>query len=89
VIEIITIPTAGAVVLATAIIIAEDAEEVEEAAVGAVGEPTIVNIYKISNVLIVARKVTTPLTVPSQEKRTINSQTWFPRRISKTCFNPL
>jgi hypothetical protein len=54
VIEIITIPTAGAVVLATAILIAEDAEDVEEAAVVAVGEHTIVSIYKMSNVSIVA-----------------------------------
>jgi hypothetical protein len=37
VIEIIRIPTAGAVVLATAIRIVEDAEEVEEDAVVAVG----------------------------------------------------
>jgi hypothetical protein len=86
VIEIITIPTAGAVVLATAITIAED---VEEAAVVAVGEPTIVSIYKMLNVLIVARKVTTPLTVPSREKITMKTQTWIPRRISKTCFDPL
>jgi hypothetical protein len=44
VIGIITIPMAGAVVLTTAILIAEDAEDVEEAAVGAVGEETIVSI---------------------------------------------
>jgi hypothetical protein len=50
VIEIITIPTAGAVVLTTAILIVEDAEDLEEAAVGAVGEHTIVSIYKILNV---------------------------------------
>jgi hypothetical protein len=85
-IEIITIPTAGAVLLATAIIIAEDAEE---DAVVAVGEPTIVSIYKMSNVLIVARKVTIPLNVPSQERIKMKTQPWFPRRISKTCFNPL
>jgi hypothetical protein len=89
VIEIITIPTAGAVVLTTAILIAEDAEDVEEAPVAAVGEPTIVSIYKMSNVAIVARKVTIPLTVPSRERITMKTQTWFPRRISKTCFNPL
>jgi hypothetical protein len=88
VIEIITIPTVGAVVLATAILIAEDAEDVEEAAVVAVGKETIVSIYKMSNVLIVARKVTIPLTVPSRERITMKTQTWFPRRISKTCFNP-
>jgi hypothetical protein len=88
VIGIITIPMAGAVVLATAITIAEDAEDVEEAAVVAVGEETIVSIYKISNVSIVARKANIPLTVSSRERITMNSQTWFPNRISKTCFNP-
>jgi hypothetical protein len=76
VIEIITIPTAGAVVLATSIIIAEDAEDVEEAAEVTVGEPTIVSIYKMLNVLSVARKVTNPLTVPSREKITMKTQTW-------------
>jgi hypothetical protein len=69
VIEIITIPTAGAVVLTTTITIAEDVVDVEEAAVVAAGEPTIVSIYRTSNVLIVARKVTTPLTVPNREKQ--------------------
>jgi hypothetical protein len=85
VIEIITIPTAGAVVLATVITIAEDAA----AAVVTAGEPTIVSIYRMLNALIVARKVTTPLIIPSREKMTIKTQTWFPKRISKTCFNPL
>jgi hypothetical protein len=89
VIEIITIPTAGSVVLATAVTIAEDAEDVEEAAVVAVGEPKIVSIYRMLNVLIMARKVTTPLSVPSREKITMKTQTRFPKRISKTCFNPL
>jgi hypothetical protein len=83
VIEIITIPTAGAVVLATAILIAEDAEDMEEAAVVSVGEPTIVSIYKMSNVSIMARKVTIPLAAPSRERITMKSQTWFPRRIYK------
>jgi hypothetical protein len=76
VIEIITIPTAGAVVLATAIIIAEDAEDaedVEEAAVVAVGEPTILSICKMSNALIVIRKVTIPLAVPSRERITMKT----------------
>jgi hypothetical protein len=86
VIEIITSPTAGAVVLATAILIAEEAEDVEEAAVVAVCEETIVSIYKISNVSIVARKVTIPLTVPSQEKITMKIQTWFPRADFKNLF---
>jgi hypothetical protein len=97
VIGIITIPMAGAVVLAMAILLAEDAEDVEEAAedaedveeaaVAAVGEETIVSIYKVSNVSIVARKDTIPMTVPSQERITMKSQTWLPRQISKTCFN--
>jgi hypothetical protein len=53
------------------------------------GQPTIVGIYRILNVLIVARKATTPLIVPSREKKTMKTQTCFPKRIPKTCFNPL
>jgi hypothetical protein len=68
VIEIITIPAAGAEVLATAITIAEDAAEVEESAVVAAGEPRIVSINRMLNALIVAKKVTTPLSVPSRKK---------------------
>jgi hypothetical protein len=63
-------------------------EDVEEAAVVAAGEPTIVSIYRMLNASIVARKVTTPLIFPSQEKITMKPQTWFAKRISKTCFNP-
>jgi hypothetical protein len=44
VIEIITLPMTGAVVLAKAILAAEDADDVEDAAVAAVGEETIVSI---------------------------------------------
>jgi hypothetical protein len=88
VIEIITTPTAGAVVLAKAILATEDTEDVEEAAVVAVGEQTIVSIYKMLNVSSVANRVTILLTAHSQERMTMNIQTWFPRRISKTCFNP-
>jgi hypothetical protein len=88
VIGIITVQMAGAVLIATAILIAEDAEDVEDEAVAAVSEPTIVSIYKMSNVSIVARKVTIPLNVPFRERITMKIQTWFPRRISKTCFNP-
>jgi hypothetical protein len=43
---------------------------------------------KMLNVSIVAKRVTIPLTAHSQEKMTVNSQTWFPNQISKTCFNP-
>jgi hypothetical protein len=43
-IEIITIPMEGAVVLAKAILAAEDAEDAEEAAEDAVEEETIVSI---------------------------------------------
>jgi hypothetical protein len=50
VIGIITIPMAGAVVLAMAILLVENAEDVEETAVVAVGEETIVRIYRMSNV---------------------------------------
>jgi hypothetical protein len=66
-------------------LIAEDAEDMKEAAAVATGEETIVSIYRMSNALIVARKATIPLDVPSR-KRTMNDQTWFPKRISKTCF---
>jgi hypothetical protein len=41
--EIITIPMAGPVVVAKAILAAEDADDVEEAAVDAVEEETIVS----------------------------------------------
>jgi hypothetical protein len=83
VIRIITIPmaVAVAVVIAMETLLAEDAEE---AAVGA-GEETIVSICRVSNDLIVAKKATIRLTVPYR-KRTMNVQTWFPKRISKTCF---
>jgi hypothetical protein len=69
-----------------AILLAEDAEDAEEAAVVAVGEETIVSIYRMSNVSIVAIKATIPLTVPSRERITMKDQIWFPKRISKTCF---
>jgi hypothetical protein len=86
VIRIITIPMADAVVIAMETLVAEDAEDVEEAAVVAVGEETIVSIYRMSNVSIVARNATIPLTVPSRERITMKDQTWFPKMISKTCF---
>jgi hypothetical protein len=69
VIRIITIPMADGVVIAMETLLAEDAEDVEEAAVVSVGEETIVSIYRMSNVSIVARKATIPLTVPCQEKK--------------------
>jgi hypothetical protein len=86
VIGIITIPMEDAVLLAMETLLAEDAEDVEEAAGVAVGEETIVSIYRMSNVSIVARKATIPLTVPSKERITMKDQTWFPKRMSKTCF---
>jgi hypothetical protein len=86
VIGIITIPIGDVVVIAMETLLAKDAEDVEEAAVVVVGEETIVSIYRVSNVSIVARKATIPLTVPSRERITIKDQTWFPKRISKTCF---
>jgi predicted alpha/beta hydrolase family esterase len=82
VIIIITISMAVAVVIAMETLLAED---VEEAAAVAAGKETIVSICRMSNALIVARKATIPLTVPSQ-RRKMNDQTWFPKRISKTCF---
>jgi hypothetical protein len=44
---IITIPMAVAVVIAMETLLAEDAEDVEEATVVAVGEETIVSIYRM------------------------------------------
>jgi hypothetical protein len=85
VIIIITISMVVAVVIAMETLLAEDAEDVEEAAAVAAGEETIVSIYRMSNALIVARKATFRLIFPSR-KRTMNVQTWFPKRISKTCF---
>jgi hypothetical protein len=79
---------AVAVVISMETLLVEDAEDVEEAAaVAAVaaGEETIVSICKVSNALIMARRATIRLIVPSR-KRTINVKTWFPKRISKTCF---
>jgi O-phosphoseryl-tRNA(Cys) synthetase len=70
-IETITIPMQDAVILAKAILAADDAEDVEEAVVDAVEE-------KMLNVSIVAKRVNVPLTAHSQEKITMNSQTWFP-----------
>jgi hypothetical protein len=81
----ITISIAAVVVIAMETLLAEDAEDVEEAAKVAVEEETIVSICRVSNDLIVARKATIQLIVPSR-KRTMNVQTWFPKRISKTCF---
>jgi hypothetical protein len=85
VIIIITIRMAVAVVIAMETLLAEDAEDVEEAAAVAEGEETIVSICRVSNALIVARKATIRLIVPSR-KRTMYVQTWFPKRISKTYF---
>jgi hypothetical protein len=47
VIKIITISMAVAVVIATETLLAEDAEDVEEAAEVAAGEETIVSIYRV------------------------------------------
>jgi hypothetical protein len=43
---------------------------------------------KMLNVSIVAKRATILLTANSQEKITMNSQTWYPSRISKTYSNP-
>jgi hypothetical protein len=56
--------------------------------VDAVEEETIESSYKMWNVSIVEKRVTILLTAHSQEKMTMNSQTWFPRQISKTYSNP-
>jgi hypothetical protein len=84
-IGIITILMAVAVVIAMETLHAEDVEEDVEEAAEVAEEETIVIICKVSNVLIVARKATIRLIVPSR-KRTMKVQTWFPKRISKTCF---
>jgi hypothetical protein len=60
---------------------AEDAEEAEEDA--AEEETTTVRIFKMLNVSIVAKMATILPTAQSQEKMTMNSQTWYPSRISK------
>jgi hypothetical protein len=44
-------------------------------------------ILKMWNVSIVAKTATILLTAQSQEKMTMNIQTWYPSRISKTYFN--
>jgi hypothetical protein len=54
-IEIITIPMEESVALAKAILAADDAEDVEEAVVAVVEEETIVSIWKMLNVSIVAK----------------------------------
>jgi outer membrane lipoprotein-sorting protein len=86
-IEIIASQMEDTVVLAKAILAEEDAEDVQEAVVDAVEEETIVTISEMWNVAIVAKRVTILLTAHSQEKMTMKSQTWFPRRISKTYSN--
>jgi hypothetical protein len=65
VIRIIKIPMAVAVVIAMETLLAEDAEDVEEAAAVAAGEEAIVSICRVSNALIVARKSTIRLVFPS------------------------
>jgi hypothetical protein len=89
VIEIITIRMTVAAVITMETLFAEDAEEVEdveETVEVAVGEKTIVSIWKMLNVSIVARKATIRLIVPSR-RRTIKAQTWFRKMISKPVSN--
>jgi hypothetical protein len=43
--------------------------------------------FKMLNVSIVAKRATILRTAQSQEKMTMNSQTWYPRQISNTYFN--
>jgi hypothetical protein len=85
--EIIKTQTEDAVVLAKEIPAEDDAEDVEEAVGGAVEEETIVTILKMWNVSIVTKRATILLNDHSQEKMTMNSQTWFTSRISKTYSN--
>jgi hypothetical protein len=60
----------------------------EEAVDDAAEEETTVTIWKMWNVSIVAKSATILLTAQSQEKMTMNNQTWYPSWISKTYFNP-
>jgi hypothetical protein len=64
-----------------------DAEEAQEDAPEE--ETTIVSIRIFFNVSIVAKRATILPTAKSEEKMTMNSQTWYPSQISKTYFNPL
>jgi hypothetical protein len=66
----------------------EDAEEVEEAMEDAAEEETIVTNLKMWNVSIVAKRANILLTAHSQEKMTMNSQTWYSNWISKNYSNP-
>jgi hypothetical protein len=62
VIRTITTSMAVAVVIAMETLLAEDAEEAPEVAAE---EETIVSIYRVYNVTIVARKATIQMIVPS------------------------
>jgi hypothetical protein len=84
-IEIINTQTEDAVVLAKEITAEEDAVDVEESAVDAVEEETIVSIYRMSNALIVAKRAIVLLTAHSQENMTMNSQ----HMVSKSDFKNL
>jgi hypothetical protein len=85
-IEIIKTQTEDAVVLTKAILAEEDAEAVEEAAVDAVEEDS----ENLKNVecFNCGKKghYSTDCSLP--RKMTMNSQTWYPRQISKTYSNP-
>jgi hypothetical protein len=80
--EIITIQLVVAVAVARTIMAEEDAEEAAE-------EATIVSIWKMLNVSIVAKRFTILPTAHLQERMTIRIQTWYPKRISKIYFNLL
>jgi hypothetical protein len=43
--------------------------------------------FKMWNVSIVAKRVTILPTAQLQEKMTVNSQTWYPKRVSKNFYN--
>jgi hypothetical protein len=76
--EIVTTQMEDVAVIVKAILAEEDAEDAEEAAVDAVEEETtIVSIWKMLNVSTVAKRATILLTVHSQEKMIMISQTWL------------
>jgi hypothetical protein len=86
--EIIIIQMVVAVAVFRAIMADEEAEDAEEDEEVAVEEAaTLVSICKQLNVSIVAKRVTILRAAQLQEIMTMNSQTWYPKRISKIYFN--
>jgi hypothetical protein len=80
--EIIIIQMVVSVAVSRAIMVEEDAEDVEEAVEDAEKKAaTIVSILKQLSVSIVAKGVTILLTAQLQERMTMKIQTWYPKLI--------